>query len=157
MTAEAAVVLAAAEMLDVQFCRRMIDDFGNDAGAFDERPAYECVFAFLTEKHPLKLEFGPDFRVAVIQAHHVAFLHPILPRSVFEHRVHCTVLGKKALERTNHQNSVTERNRLGLMLVRSSVCPFNAPDSQDGTSFVLERLDDLKSCCAAGREECRGR
>src|SRR5262249_1243439 len=65
---EPAVVLAPAEVLDVELGGRVVHDLGQDAGAFDQRPADERALAALAEQDAVECQLGPDLGVAIVQA-----------------------------------------------------------------------------------------
>jgi hypothetical protein len=88
VAAQPTVILSAAEVLNVKLLGRMIDDFGCDVRAWYERLPYLAIVAAGEEQHARELDPRAYFRCAVVDAHHVAFTHLILPRSVFEDCVH---------------------------------------------------------------------
>ena len=59
MAAQPAIVLAAAEVLDVHLRRGMLDHLAEDANALDDRLADPRVVAVLIEQHARKLDRCP--------------------------------------------------------------------------------------------------
>jgi len=88
VTAQAAVILTPAEVLNVELDGGMIDHLANHAGAFDQRLANLRVGIGLIEKHAVEFKAGPNVCLAKVDFHHVPFLHPVLPGAVFKNRVH---------------------------------------------------------------------
>jgi hypothetical protein len=79
VAAQPAVVLAAAEVLDLELDGRVIDHLGQDAQAVEQGLADAGVGAVLVEEHSVELDTRPRLGVgAVVHLHHVPFADPVL-------------------------------------------------------------------------------
>jgi hypothetical protein len=88
MPAQAAVVLAAAEVLDVKLSGRVINHLSQHSRTFKDRLANLQSFRPQVKQHAPKLEARADFGIPVVDSYHIAFARPVLPRTVFKHCVH---------------------------------------------------------------------
>jgi hypothetical protein len=78
MAAEAANVLAALEMLNINLRRRQSDDLADDLGAANRRLT-DLEFGILVdEQHPAKFEIAADLDITEIDVHDIALLNAIL-------------------------------------------------------------------------------
>ena len=95
MTAQAARVLAAAKMLDVQFGRRVLNYLPQNAHALDQRLPDAGIARVLVKQNAAELNAPPLLTRDVIHLHHIAFADRVLPGTIFkdcviriEHRKH---------------------------------------------------------------------
>ena len=101
MAAIAAVVLAATVLADDDLDRWVIDDFADDLHARHDGPTDLEVGAVVEQQHATELDrralldgmslggFFP-FHGAEIDADDLAFADSVLPRAVFDNRVHAS-------------------------------------------------------------------
>src|SRR5438046_2832067 len=83
MPFEPAIILAAAEMLDVELRGRVIDHFTENSGAFDDRLADQRLAAAGVQQNAVELQARADFSLTVIELYHIPFADPVLARTVF--------------------------------------------------------------------------
>ncbi len=88
MAAQTARVLAPAEVLDIEFRGRMLDDFAEDAHAFDERLTDAGVGTVCEQQHATELYPSPGVAATIVYLDHIAFAHAILTRAIFKHCIH---------------------------------------------------------------------
>jgi hypothetical protein len=88
MAPEAALILTALEVLDVGLRRRKIDDLADNASAGYRRLTDLGVSILGQEQHPTEFDISADLHVAEIDVHDIAFLDPILTRTIFKNCVH---------------------------------------------------------------------
>src|SRR5262249_60571470 len=91
MALQAAVVLAPAELLNVQLRRWVVDYFSDDAHALDEGLADPRVVAALVKQDTVELQARPFLGVAVVHRDEVAFANSILARTVFKDCIHHSI------------------------------------------------------------------
>src|SRR5262245_45628563 len=88
MALQTAIVLSAAEVLDVELRGRMIDDFAEHPGPAHQGTADAGAFASLHQEHTIELDLRARLRVPVIHLDDLAFADSVLPGTVLENRVH---------------------------------------------------------------------
>jgi len=88
MSSKPAVVLSATKMLNVGFRRRVLDYLAQDACTINDRLADAQAIDRLKQQNAREFQPSADFSFSVIDLHDIAFAHPILPRTIFEHCVH---------------------------------------------------------------------
>src|SRR5207302_645590 len=88
MAAKPAIVLAAAEVLDVDLSRRVLNHLRKDPDAFQQGLPNPRLIGSLAEQHAVELHTRARLGVPVIDLHHIAFTDSILVRTVFKDCVH---------------------------------------------------------------------
>src|SRR5262245_14779381 len=89
MAAQAAIVLAPPEMLDHQLCGGLLRHVADHSRAFQHRLTDLGRFVVaLHQDNATELNPFTVLHVAKIDLYHVAFAHPILPRTIHKYRVH---------------------------------------------------------------------
>jgi hypothetical protein len=91
VSAQTAIVLAAAEVLDVQLGGRVSDHFAKDPHAFQDRLANARVLTTLIEQDAIELQPGAYLDLAVVYLDSVSLTDPVLPGPILEHCVHCSL------------------------------------------------------------------
>src|SRR5262249_38278642 len=89
MSFQPAIVLSPPKMLHIYFCGRLRHNSAEDAHPVHRRSPDVDFAAVGYQQHSGKFNSGADGnRVAVIDSNDVSLAHPILPRTIFEYRVH---------------------------------------------------------------------
>ena len=77
MAPEPAVVLAAAQVLDVKLGRWVIDNLAQHASSFKHGLTNLQTFGALEQQNSLKLKVGTDFKIPVVDLNDIAFAHRV--------------------------------------------------------------------------------
>jgi len=85
---QAPIVLAAAEVLDINLLGGVIDDFAHHAHSFEEGLTELDFGPLLAEQHTRELDPGTFLGFTVIDADDIAHADFVLVGSIFKHGVH---------------------------------------------------------------------
>lgn len=98
MPAQPPVILAAAEVLDIDLDRRMIHDLAEYAGAGERRLADLQAVRSLVKQNPAKLHPAARILFPEIDLDDIPFTYPVLSRTIFKNCVHESLRAESACE-----------------------------------------------------------